>query len=526
MSNSTDSSHAFATNNLRNGGRNAAPSRRGVLMGLGGVAVSLALPVQAASAAVATGKKGPVAASTLSRVDRAFLRHGLIHGAWVPNDDSGRWQPSTRQWLDSGFTTPTFYDAPLWNTALMNALPNCTWATAKGPDGFHLTSPPDLSKPILTGAQKTRAKDLFAVCFGDEENYSLELQGWLAGLTKNLRKEAPDALAHTNQYAGQWSDADTKNFMAAADPDLLTFDEYYFSMTSNYAGGSITKLYNNVERLRRLAMAGNDGSFKNPLGFGQYTMGFKAGDAPWQEGGDYVVSESEQNIISYITWAMGGKWLNLFRWEKSAHATSLLARPDAAGSFTVQANRYAALNARMAALSPYLTRLRSKSIAIVSGRNGAGANSQPSVQQFSAAVDPGTKLVGLSAKNVGSANGGLPGDVFFGSFRPIPGMNAAESAGIYTNPDTPAFMVVNGLAVPNADKTNEFGVGGSSAETAQIVTLRFDLADGSLKKNQLRTLAAGRDKVKHVKLDHVSGTIYEAKVRIGGGLGELFWWDI
>ena len=87
-------------------------------------------------------------------------------------------------------------------------------------------------------------------------------------------------------------------------------------------------------------------------------------------------------------------------------------------------------------------------------------------------------------------------------------------------------MVVNGLAVPNVDKTNEFGVGGSSAETAQIVTLRFDLADGSLKKNQLRTVAAGKGKVKHVKLDHVSGTIYEAKVRIGGGLGELFWWDV
>jgi hypothetical protein len=101
-----------------------------------------------------------------------------------------------------------------------------------------------------------------------------------------------------------------------------------------------------------------------------------------------------------------------------------------------------------------------------------------------------------------------------------------ESAGIYTNPDTPAFMVVNSLAVPNSDKTDESGVGGSSAETAQDITLRFDLSDGALKPHQLRVVDVTTGKVKHAKLERVSGTVHEARRRIGGGMGELFWWDL
>lgn len=520
----SNSSGAFPT---RPGRR--APSRRSMLLGLGGAAAALALP-QAAYAAPGTApgsRNGAVtAASTLSRVDRAFLRHGLIHGAWVPNDGSNRWQPGTQQWLDSGFTTPTFYDAPLWNTALMEALPQSTWATAKGPDGFHLDSAPDLSKPVLTGGQLARADDLFAVCFGDEENYSPELQQWLAGLIRNLRTEAPDALAHTNQYAGQWNDSSIRSYMAAADPDLLTFDEYYFSMTSNHAGGSVTKLYNEVERMRRLALPGNDGSYTSPLGFGQYTMGFRSGNVPSLEGGDYIISESEQNVVSFVTWAMGGKWLNLFRWEKSAHATSLLAQQDSAGSFTVQARRYASLNARMSALSPYLTRLRTRSIGLVSGRTAAGLNSPANVPAFSAATDPGTRLSRVYAVIAGGANGGFPGDVLIGTFRPIPGMNASEAAGIYTNPDTPAFMVVNCLAVPNADKTSESGTGGSSADTAQFVVLRFDLSDGSVQPRQLKVLDPQTGSVSIVALSRVQGSVYETRRRIGGGTGELFWWDL
>ncbi|WP_229070699.1 hypothetical protein [Actinoplanes sp. DH11] len=468
------------------------------------------------------------AASSLSRVDAAFIRRGLVHCAWVAQATDGRWQPTPQRFRDSGFTTPTFYDPPLWDAALMAGLPGYTWAAAKGPAGVHLTpsTPPDLTRPVLSAAQRARAGDLFSMCFGDEENYSQQLLDWLVPLTAKLRQEAPNALMHTNQYAGQWNDTQMKNFMAVVRPDLLTFDEYYFSMSSNHVGGSITNLYNNTARYRWLALGGNDQSFTNPIAFGQYTMGFRSGNAPSQEGGNRVVSESEQSVVSYVTWALGGKWLNLFRWEKDAHPTSLLVRKDAGSGPTRQAQRYTTLNARMKAFSPYLSRLRSHKAFLVMGRNSGGYNTQPWLDVFAPGLDPQTRLSAIAAANVGGANGGLPGDILVGTFRPIPGMTAEESAGIFTNPGTPAFMVVNALALPNADRTDEYGTGGSSADTAQNVTLTFDLSDGSVRPDQLRMLNAATGQVVSPVLTARGNGRYELVKFMGGGTGELFWWQL
>ncbi|MFI8306259.1 hypothetical protein ACIF80_23010 [Streptomyces sp. NPDC085927] len=501
-------------------------SRRTLLRaaGLGAAAtagLSLGGPLSAPAAAAA-------AATQLSRVDAAFIRRGLVHCAWVAQSIDNRWQPSPQRFKDSGFTTPTFYDTPLWDSALLAGLPGYTWAAAKGPAGQHLNAqnPPDLTKPVLTADQRTRTDDLFTMCFGDEENYSDQLVDWLVQLTAKLRQEAPDALMHTNQYVNQWNDTQIKNYMARVGPDLLTYDEYNFSMRSSYAGGSVTGLYNSTSRYRRLAMGGNDQAFTSPIAFGQYTMGFRSGDAPSQEGGQYVVSESEQSIVSYVTWALGGKWLNLFRWEKDAHPTSLLVRKDANSTPTVQAERYVTLNRRMKAFSPYLSRLHSKKAFIALGRNSGGYNTQPWLDVFTPSLDPDTRLSTISSENVGGANGGLPGDVLVGTFRPIPDMSAAEAAGIFTDPATPVFMVVNGMAVPNTVKTDEHGTGGSSADTAQNVILTFDLSDGSVRPDQLRMLNAATNQVVTPALTAKGNGTYELRKYMGGGTGELFWWQL
>ncbi|THA61104.1 hypothetical protein E6P78_25755 [Streptomyces sp. A0958] len=501
-------------------------SRRSILRaaGLGaaataGLGLSGALPSSAAAATTA---------SQLSRVDAAFIRRGLVHCAWVPQANDNRWQPSPQRFKDSGFTTPTFYDPPLWDTALLAGLPGYTWAAAKGPAGYHLSpgTPPDLSAPVLSADQRTRADDLITMCFGDEDPYNQQQLDWLVQLTAKLRQEAPRALMHTNQYAGQWNDAQLKNYMAVVKPDLLTFDEYNFSMRSNHVGGSVTGLYNNTARYRWLAMGGNDQTFTSPIAFGQYTMGFCSGDAPSQEGGRYIVSESEQSLVSYVTWALGGKWLNLFRWEKDAHPTSLLVHKDANSTPTVQAQRYATLNQRMKAFSPYLTRLHSKQAFIALGRNPGGYNSQPWLDVFSPSLDPGTRLSAIAAANAGGANDGLPGDVVVGTFRPIPNMSAQESAGLFTDPDTPVFMVVNALAVPNTDKTDEHATGGSLTDTAQNVTLTFDLSDGSVRPDQLRMLNAATNQVTTPALTSLGNGRYSLRKYMGGGTGELFWWQL
>lgn len=496
-------------------------SRRTILRaaGLGAATAGLGLSGALPSAAAAT---------QLSRADAAFIRRGLVHCAWVAQAIDNRWQPSPQRFKDSGFTTPTFYDPPLWDTALLAGLPGYTWAAAKGPAGYHLSpdTPPDLSVPVLSADQRTRADDLITMCFGDEDPYNQQQLDWLVQLTAKLRQEAPRALMHTNQYAGQWNDAQMKNYMAVVGPDLLSFDEYNFSMQSNHVGGSVTGLYNNTARYRWLAMGGNDQTFTSPIAFGQYTMGFTSGDAASQEGGQYIVSESEQSLVSYVTWALGGKWLNLFRWEKDAHTTSLLVRKDANSTPTVQAQRYVTLNQRMKAFSPYLSRLHSKQAFIVPGRNSGGYNTQPRLDVFSPSLDPETRLSAIASANIGGANGGLPGDVLVGTFRPVPNMSAEESAGLFTDPGTPAFMVVNSLAVPNTDKTGEHATGGSFTDTAQNVTLTFDLSDGSVRPDQLRTLNAATGQVLTPALTSQGNGRYTLQKHMGGGTGELFWWQL
>lgn len=454
-----------------------------------------------------------------------FIQRGLHNGAWVEVPEQHAWRPSAAYFEKSGFCGPTWYDVPLWDEELFSALPSTyTWSATKGPKGNHLNPATDpIPDPILSDQQRRYVDRLFTFCMGDEEAYSDALVQELTKLFAQLRSEAPDALLHTNQYGGEWNGSQMKTYMATCQPDLLTYDDYYFSMTSNYSGGSVTPLYNGIAVNRWLALGGWDQTFTDPIQYGQYIMGFTSGDQPYIEGGPYVISESEQMLPTYVTWTVGGKWTDLFRWEKDAYPNSLLVHHDESSSPTVQFWRYVALNRQTRNLSPYLTRLRSKEVMIVLGRSASGYNTQPYYNLFSPSIDPATRLQSVSATNLGGANGGLPGDVLIGTFRPIPNMNAQE-AGWFADPETPAFMVTNGMAVANVDKTSEFGTGGSSADTAQLVSLTFDLSDGQYKPHQLVMVDPNSGKLVRPKLRRASSNVYETQVTMGGGTGRLFMW--
>src|SRR5699024_4890806 len=131
------------------------------------------------------------------------------------------------------------------------------------------------------------------------------------------------------------------------------------------------------------------------------------------------VSESQQNLFPYVTWAAGGKWLSLFRWELDEEyppwETDGLFLTDADETPLPAYERYARINADMAAFSPYLTRLRSQAFARVGGRSEAGdpiPAPTADIEEFTAQTDPGSGVVDLAAVNLGVTNGGHPGDVF------------------------------------------------------------------------------------------------------------------
>ena len=479
------------------------PSRRTVLQGAGIAALGAAFGAPLSSAPAAAEVSGAAETSHLSRADRVFLRRGLRHGAWIAQTEMG-WAPSGELFRSSGFTDPTWYDAPLWNAPLMAELPEVPWSATKGPSGYHLKGGETVPTPILTGEASRRAGDLFTFCMGDEDPYSTEMVATLTAMFAQLRTEAPDALLHTNQYAGQWNDDQMTTFMRECEPDLITFDEYNFSWGSGHADGSVTSAYDNIARYRRLAMAGNDGSGLDPIQFGQYSMGFRSGDAAWKEGGTYVISQSQQSLVPCLTWTAGGRWNDLFRWQNGDDA--LLSRPDHNGQ-TLQFARYQEINRVRKALSPYLTRLRTRSLSV-----------------FTAATDPGTRIRTVDVVNIGGANGGLPGDVLIGTFRPIPGMTTQE-AGVFANPDTPAFMVMNGLVLPNTDPADELGTGGNGAETRQAITLTFDL-DSAVNPGRLWVVDPASGVLKHLQVRRNTDKRWSATIELDGGTAALLLWDV
>lgn len=483
--------------------------------------------------ALAPGLIRPASAATsgseaLSRADAAFLNRGLQHGTWIAPNDPNRYVPSASVYRDQGgFNMPTFYDPNLYNKPLMDSMPGLTWAITKAPYANQIVGPPQPGVPFLNDQQQANAGNLFSICLGDEESYSTQRVTWFSQFAAQARASAPNALLHTNQYSGQWSDAQLRTYIKAVQPDLLSWDNYYYSTSGNgrFNAGSVTSLYNDTWRYRRLALEGLDGLGGSPLAFGQYTLGYRNGTSQ-EKTGSRVVSETEQFLPAFVTWALGGKWLNLFRWEWAKGDAHWLLN-DETGGLTAQYYRYQKLNRMMANLSPYLVRLRTRNAGIVAGKTNTGsivATPGSNIPAFSSTTDPGTSLVSVTVKTAPAANGNLPTDTLIGTFRPIPGLTAAQLDSFIPATDSVFFMVVNAVGFANSNISDRNGTGGESSTLRQTVTLTFDLAGTGRTPTALRVVKAADGSVSQVGLKALGGSRYSVDHAIDGATGDLFYW--
>lgn len=536
---------------------NISVGRRAVLGGvLGGALAAAAAPgAQAASRSPHPGPGWANSPSSLSRADRVFLQRGLMHGAWVRSGPSDGWYPDAKLWNGSGFTTPQFYREHLAKSAskvleysedVMRGLHKPTWALARAPYGEHVNPPlPDPTAEWMTPSMQKNVDNLFSVCFGDEENYSLDRVDYFRQAYARMHEKYPWVLVHNNQTLSQYNTAQLSDYVTTAKPDLLTWDWYPWQRNPSYAGGSVTGIYRQIELYRRAAMAGLDGTGAQPIAFGQYTTGFRL--QPERPADDVnnvnrfkrrlYVSESQLNLAPYLTWAAGGKWLSLFRWELNEDyldpvsgntwETDGLVLTDGSGSPLPSYYRYAKVNADMARLSPYLTRLRTRAIGRVAGLDSTGRvlPNIAGIPTWAPDVDADSGLVGVSATNIGTVNGLNRGDVFIGTFAELPDMTAGENQGIL--PDraaASAFMLVNGLTNGNSNYADPLSTGGSGAQCRQLVEVKLDPAK----------VAAGRD-LSLYRLDRQTGQpvtvplvhqdgMLAFTAELDGGAGELFIW--
>ena len=128
----------------------------------------------------------------------------------------------------------------------------------------------------------------------------------------------------------------------------------------------------------------------------------------------------------------------------------------------------------------------------------------------------------MSVENTGIANDGLAGDVFVGFFDPLRGLSE-EDREVFTSTDPRYFMLLNGMTA--GDGLPAEMQQGSAYETRQRITLEFDLPDQDT-ASRLRRVSRIDGGIAEVPLHALGGGRYELAIELGGGLADLFYWEL
>ncbi|GAB6009779.1 hypothetical protein [Dysgonomonas reticulitermitis] len=384
------------------------------------------------------------------RANRILIKHGLQIQCWVATENLELGQKTEQpaykmlssDWAQTGFTAPTFFGPPLFNPSFFKDLPNSQWSIAKAPHADQLKkAPTDNEKKVgfLTSEQKKYLGTLVSVCFGDEEHYSGEIVNYLKEWYGVARKHYPDVLIHNNQYPGQWTENELRDYVKDAKPDLLTYDWYYFDHKKPLDYKGAKDMANHLMMYRNLALEGTGG-----IAFGQYIQGFAID-------GVYKLTESQLRLYYYLTWTMGGKWLNWFRYlqgneiDGQTHPTdwALLLQRGMPGNSTKYMQWTNKCNEESKFISDYLVRLKTRDVRYVSGDNSYKEGKPSRLGDF---LPNKMFLNSIGAELV--AEPGKSADLYVGFYDIIPEEEKGDP-GFFTHLDVQCFMVTNALTSPN-----------------------------------------------------------------------------
>ncbi|ATG50420.1 hypothetical protein CFK38_01930 [Brachybacterium vulturis] len=515
----------------------------------------------------------------LSRGHRLLLDHGFQFMTWMPTEEASAqraWmvQPTPEDFAEIGYTGAQFNDAPNYSPEFLvesAGIDNpITWASAFGPYARHLSSTyQDLDHVDgrrLTGSPTPEIREagfldehngladlesLAAMCIGDEENWSDTLVQNLKSWFEVVRTRYPDVLAYHNEVGttprpgmapiSTFGRDQLAKYLSVARPDLLSFDMYYFRerRVGQTVGGTTLGLIGDLNRYRLAAAAGHDGTGRQPIPWGHYTYAWRTGPGAATDlrrgDGWYELTESQIHLYSFAALTFGAKLLSNFRWIHDAPAylfTDYRVSPDGASERYRHFDWFRNTIAQTKAVAPHLLRLQNTQVAVVLGRHLDSEG-----RTVANAADPDTPvldtvlgseaaqqifLTGISATNPGGANDGLEGDVFVGFFDPLTGLSE-EDRSVFTSTDPRYFMVLNGMTA--GDGLPAEMQQGSSFETRQTVALEFQLPEAST-ASRLRRVSRIDGGIAEVPLRSLGSGRYELSTDLGGGLGDLFFWEL
>ena len=468
----------------------------------------------------------PIPENMMSDTTRKFIHHGFMFQTSVATDESGRQFPTAEEWINSGFTSATYYEPPYYNKTLSNSVEGLKWSLCYLPFG---TPAVTRSDGFLKGDQLNDIDNLVTFSIGDEIYYSNRYEQESRDMAKMIRELYPNVVIHSNQIGNwystgvpQWTEHQLRSYIRNTKPDFIAFDDYYFCET----GSDINindRIVSQTAMYRALSLEGWDGSGTQPIAFGQYIIGFKTGSTVYATGW-YEPTQSQLYAVPYITMALGGKWLSMFRWEfynEYYHDGTKFLLFDKDGNPTKFYHWYGQLGKEVKNLGSHLVRLYSSDARFLPGKHMESGivveNKMPDyISGFEAKAD--YNLTNIAVTNMGTENNGLPGDIIIGYFDILPGVDRS----FFTSSSPKYFMVVNGLHTGNGLRPEQQN--GMCEDTQQEITLTFDFSTGG-DPTKLRKVNRETGAIENVELTHVSGSIYELELVLGGGEGELFYFE-
>lgn len=451
------------------------------------------------------------------RANRLLIKHGLQLQCWVATDNyelgGAAGQPAYNMlpsdWALTGFTGPTFFGPPLINPSYFESFPESQWAIAKAPHGDQLDVEPtdyEQRNGYLSDEQKAHIDKLTTVCFGDEEAYSYELVGKLKAWYDLSRRLYPDVLVHNNQYIGQWTESNMRTYIREAKPDLITYDWYYFhtSDPATYIGAR--DMAEDLQIYRNLALEGWNGDKSDYLAFGQYILGFT-------NEGTYRPTESQLRLYYYLTWTLGGKWINWFRYlqgdgyggKTAPTQWALLLENGMPGQPTHYMDWVNLCNTESKYIGDYLVRLKTTDVRYVAGSDKYTEGKPGNIGDFSPSA---SYIKTISAEIPDEPGQGT--DLYLGFFGIIPEEEQGDP-GFFREGEDKFFMITNGWASMTVQ---------TAEDLSQKIRFAIDMEEAGAASCAWINPHTGQREVLN-PVEQTDGLTYY-EVELWGGSGALF----
>lgn len=453
------------------------------------------MAVTGAAIAVASSSLSAQVAS-LSKGQQILVNHGFqINGIIANTGDA--YHLSTLQSMN--------YTAPMWawttDVTKIQANPTALWTK-----WFDYTVEND-----LPAAELPYKSSLATLCVGDEQNLANSgvYNGTVSWFTNN-RGSFPNTMLYTNQWGTEIAEGTMINFVAAANPDAVNFDNYPYVV----GGGSfIQEEYEDLSKYRRLGLGSYIGANGNaPRPYGTIIQTYAtSGDnrrAP---------SDSEMRLQVFQALTCGYTFLGTFTYNSGA---STLFDPVFGGDnhITTYGTQFTETARQARNLAPALVKLISKGAnnRFIPGQDSAGVtHPMPNGwSNWAAGAEGDPYTTSISVLNTGTKNNTHPGDVLVGYFNPM----LESYDGGYAN--ELYFMVTNALDDPT----------GTVVDCKQQITMNFNFGasgiNSLLRLNRstgtIDTINTGYSDGGNTVFSFLSGTSYRLQLTLDGGTGDLF----